>query len=590
MISFLALCIPPVILMYVRNCVFDLHMSKERNIVCYLMAGLGLNWLMLLILCIGFSIHGTLSENLNHRLDFACKYIALSSLIAVIEPFAERLIRKQSCFRISLPHVLPQFCCWKLWAVIYSSILFFMNFIRIFDNNFWGDEAYTTNLVQGSMSEIIEGTAADVHPPLYYILVKLVYTIFGKQGWAFHLVSLIPVAILIVFALTAVWKKFGKGAAIIFITFLCLSPNAVHFNVEVRMYSWGVFFVALSFYFFYCILDGNRAKDYILFVFFSLAAAYTHYYCLASVAFFYLALLILAFVKKKTELKKVILAYAITIVGYSPWFFIMIRSMLDRASNYWIEEIPSFQESMNYVFSRELSTGQWIVLGLALIIALAYETGILVINRSKEGGIFVSFDISRFSISNFAIWIIAGLLSVIGTIGFGIGISNLIRPFYLLRYIYPVSAVMWLLLGIIISRLKGSKLYTVVLLLYLLTVFFPVYRSTYTIEKKANTKLTNTLEATEGIENSDVILTNASHIDLQIAPYYYPNLNYQLVTLTNMPELDKNTVYWLVISGEEAMEKPLRQIEEQGFLYEQIVNDGILGNHPVDIYKLMSDL
>ena len=63
---------------------------------------------------------------------------------------------------------------------VYALILFVLNFIRIFDNNFWMDEAFTTNLVQHSISEIVVATAADVHPPLYYLLVKVGYEIFGK--------------------------------------------------------------------------------------------------------------------------------------------------------------------------------------------------------------------------------------------------------------------------------------------------------------------------------------------------------------------------------------------------------------------------
>lgn len=186
MIAILAWCIPPLLLVCVRSRVLDIHMSRERNVLFYLFSALALNELMMLILYIGFHNNGNLFENLNTYLGFTCKYIALSCLIAVAEPFVERFIMGI--------HRADVFC-----AIIYSVVLLLMNFIRIFDNNFWGDEAFTANLVQCSVPEIISKTAADVHPPLYYLFVKLAYTIFGKQGWVFHLVSLIPCAIIIAY-------------------------------------------------------------------------------------------------------------------------------------------------------------------------------------------------------------------------------------------------------------------------------------------------------------------------------------------------------------------------------------------------------
>lgn len=413
--------------------------------------------------------------------------------------------------------------------------------------------------------------------------MKLAYTLFGKQGWSFHLVSLIPCAIIIAFTLTAIWKKFGKGTAIILITFQCLSANAIAYNVEVRMYSWGGLFILLSFYYFCCILENNRTRSYVLFVLFSLAAAYTHYYCLVSVAFLYLALLFLAFFKRNVTLKKVVLACAVTIIGYLPWFFIMLNSMLARSDNYWITSIPTFRDSMKYLFSSQFLSYLFVI---GLVIAVSCETGILEVQWDKGDGFSIALDFKTMRHSNYTLILAAGTLSVIGTIGFAIGISNLIRPFYILRYIYPVSVVAWLLLGIIISRLKGRKLYSIVLTLYLLSRFLPAYQITYVSEKQANEMLTSTLQATAEIETESVILTNNSHISWSIAGYYYPSVETQLVTLSDMPELDHDTRYWLIISGSWELDETFEQLADQGFTYEQIVDGGNLGTHTVYIYKL----
>lgn len=138
MLAILALLVPPLLLVFVRSRVLDIHMSRERNVLSYLFSTLGLNWLMMLILYICFHNNSNLFENLNSYLNFACKYIALSCLIAVAEPFVERFIKGNFHFSFSMPCVMPTFRHWRLCAIVYSVVLFLLNFIRIFDNNFWG--------------------------------------------------------------------------------------------------------------------------------------------------------------------------------------------------------------------------------------------------------------------------------------------------------------------------------------------------------------------------------------------------------------------------------------------------------------------
>jgi hypothetical protein len=35
---------------------------------------------------------------------------------------------------------------WRVVALLYSVCIFLLNFIRIFDNNFWGDECFSIQL------------------------------------------------------------------------------------------------------------------------------------------------------------------------------------------------------------------------------------------------------------------------------------------------------------------------------------------------------------------------------------------------------------------------------------------------------------
>ncbi len=489
-----------------------------------------------------------------------------------------------------LPKKHNDFSTLMIVMSIYAAILFALNVIRIFDNNFWGDEAFTTTLVAKNISEIIPLTAADVHPPLYYLIAKLGYMLVGDQGWMWHLISLLPCAITLVLALTFIWNKFSKETSIILITLATISENAVDYNVEVRMYSWGALFVLLSFLFLYLILNDEKNTDYALFTIFSLAAAYTHYYCLVSVAFFYVGLLVLAFFTKKVSWKKVLTVCVCTVAAYLPWFFKMLNSMLVRVDNYWIASVPSFKSSLVYLFSGLFDKFLWIGLCVVAAIVFLYETNLLSVEPADFQKRKIRFSFENFHASTDLIWMICGGVSVIGTIAFGILISAAIRPFYILRYIYPVSIVAWVILGCGISKLKSRKLVTAVLIAYMLVAFLPSYYTKYADEKASNEKLQATLAATTSvIEAEDVILTNNRHMDWTILKYYYPGVESVQVDLLELPDLDADTCYWLIISGEQEMSDVYRQIEEQGLYWTQIIDAGNLGTHTVYIYRISCD-
>ncbi|MCD8376678.1 MAG: glycosyltransferase family 39 protein [Oscillospiraceae bacterium] len=319
MIVAICLLVPPLLLVYMREKVFQNHKNIYKSALSYAFFTLFLNSGIMLIRYAVSGISGNLFSQLNNYSAFACKYTILSVALALVEPYAEKFIRERVRWEVRLPRACLAFPYWRAAAVVYAAILFFLNFIRIFDNNFWEDEAFTTNLMTGTVSEIIATTAADVHPPLYYLIVKLGYALVGNRGWMFHLASLIPCAVILAFSLTAVWDRFGKETAIILMTLTTISGNAVTYNMEVRMYSWGALFILLSFYYLYLILTEGKAAHYVLFVVFSVAAAYTHYYCLLAVAFFYAALLFLSVFRKRLGLKKVLLTCACAVAAYLPW-------------------------------------------------------------------------------------------------------------------------------------------------------------------------------------------------------------------------------------------------------------------------------
>lgn len=484
-------------------------------------------------------------------------------------------------FRKKIPYL-------RIAVLAYAIILLGLNAARMFDYNFWNDEAFTVNLVRGDFVDIIRGTAADVHPPLYYFIVKLAYILVGERGWAYHAVSLIPYVVIIGFALTSVWKKWGGTASIILITIAGLSDNAVIYNTEVRMYSWGALFVLLSYYAFDCIMEQNSTRDYVFFVIWSLAAAYTHYYCLISVAFLYIALLLYTIVQRR-DLKAVVIAYAATITGYLPWFIILLKTLFNISGGYWITDVPTFEESILYIFSDQFPAWIWLLITIIAVIAVMYEAGVLQVHCDKSLAGRFTVDASSIRSSNNLILMMSGLLSILGTIGFGLGISALIRPFYLVRYIYPVSAIAWLLLGIWVSRLQGRRIVAILLTAYMLSVFYPMYQQRYLYDMRLEAQFENTLHGTADMASGDVIMTDDGQISRHVAETYYPNNTCELIALDAIPELDPGTTYWFFLTERDGMENAGAQLIEQGFDYEMVIDNGYLGSNTVCVYKVVHE-
>ena len=75
------------------------------------------------------------------------------------------------------------------------------------------DEYFTLTLINFDVGEMISLTAADVHPPLYYLILKFAMTVFGFFGisphsiYAVRIVSIIPYAIIMLISYFKIRKE-----------------------------------------------------------------------------------------------------------------------------------------------------------------------------------------------------------------------------------------------------------------------------------------------------------------------------------------------------------------------------------------------
>ena len=93
-------------------------------------------------------------------------------------------------------------------AVIILGTIFIL--LGAFHTNIWFDEAYTVGLVNHSFSEIWQITGNDVHPPLYYWMLKIISLLFGSSILVYRLFSAVAIVILAILGYTHIKKYFGE--------------------------------------------------------------------------------------------------------------------------------------------------------------------------------------------------------------------------------------------------------------------------------------------------------------------------------------------------------------------------------------------
>lgn len=314
------------------------------------------------------------------------------------------------------------------------------------ESHVWADEAYTFALIRHSFGEVWKITAADVHPPLYYFLLKLLAAPFGYNLYVCRFLSALPCLILLAVGGWQLKKLFGHRTALLFMALYLLYPYTMVYAAEVRMYSLAELLVFLNALMAYRCWKENKALHWVLFALFGTAAAYTHYFALVSVAMAYGLLLLLAALKKRELLKPWLIASAATIVLFLPWLGSFVSQLVYKVNNeYWIEPI-TLSTVVNYVITLFSANG----LGaFPLYFALAYAValGAAVLSRDREA-IAVS---------------LCALAVPVGTVAVGLAASILVRPVFVIRYILPSVPVMVFFFAYVLGRMEKQMLFSALL-------------------------------------------------------------------------------------------------------------------------------
>lgn len=226
---------------------------------------------------------------------------------------------------------------------------------------------------------------------------------------------------------------------------------------------------------------------------------------------------------------------------------------------------------------------------VSVFIFVLYEFGILNLKIFKDRRLVDRAEITcslpgEIKLSEDLIWAAAGLLSIFGTLLIGFALSYLIRPIFIVRYLFPVTPVLYLTMGFCLSKLHFKRLWAVILTVGILCVNLPAYADTYQTDRELDRENTRFLSAVNPPADA-AICTNDTHLAWTLLEYYYPE-NRQGYSADPMEVLDWNCdEIWLIWVGE-IEETVQAAMEEQGSDLEWQYEGRFASGATYHVYKL----
>lgn len=205
---------------------------------------------------------------------------------------------------------------------------------NILTRAFWGDEAWTAVISQLPVVDLIKTTAADFHPPLYYLIVHYWINIFGNSEISIRSISLI-------FWLLAGLAAYFLGRSLkldrlwsaFFLLFTLFNPFIFAYAFEARNYTLFIFLSIVSAWQFYEIIKGKGNN--FLYLIPSVLGMYTHYYMFFIIGAQYLFVLL----TRRDLIKRFILLGVGFVIAYIPWLPFFLAQTKSVASGYWIPPV-----------------------------------------------------------------------------------------------------------------------------------------------------------------------------------------------------------------------------------------------------------
>lgn len=260
--------------------------------------------------------------------------------------------------------------------------------LRFYHNlnvSLWHDEAFSVLMIRYPWQEMFYHLSLDVHPPGYYILLRLWCDVFGQSLFSLRSLS-------VLFGVATIWAGWlftkeafkSEKAALWAALLIAVNPFQLKYVIEARMYTMGAFFALLAGYFLVKALHTHTSMyrseqlnmpnlpetlknrrlmlwSYLGFTVSMIIIIYTHYYLFFTASALGLYGLIYLFFHHQGAWKKyapLLTSYILILISFFPWLKAFLMQLRQVQAGYWIKQmdrwsIPSTFWDMLLGFARD---------------------------------------------------------------------------------------------------------------------------------------------------------------------------------------------------------------------------------------------
>ena len=388
-----------------------------------------------------------------------------------------------------LKNFFAKFERYWIWLILILAAA--LRVYQINDRDFWYDEAFTGIAVKERFHDMMTMIINDVHPPLYYWSVKLFASFFNYSVLGIRMFSA-------VFGVLGVWaiylftkELFDRRTALWAALIIAISPFAVQYSQEARMYVMLVFFITIAAYFFVKALKTDRMKYFVWWGIFTGLACLTHYMGIIFSAVYlpaFIAWKIIGgriyekqigwqMVKNFLPSKKLLIGYGAAFLIFLPWLPIFKHHLLNQGNNLsWI--VPAsfgdiFWNLQMFVFGTpkgEMSAGMpnpnefyGVANNTALTLLVIFFVGITIYLFKKRK------DKEKIS---------ALLILSVGFMFIVYVLSLLEQRYFVARYLMPAAYFTFVYIGLWLATVRfRTAIYAMAIYITLMFTFQPYYYS-----------------------------------------------------------------------------------------------------------------
>ncbi len=442
-------------------------------------------------------------------------------------------------------------CGFVLLAIILIGA--FLRLYHLGTQSIWFDEAFSVWVSKLAVPQMVQATAADVHPPLYYVLLHYWITVFGTSESAVRLLSALfgVLAIPMIYVLGR--QLFNEEAGLVAALILALSSFNIQYSQETRMYSLMALLALLSMYFFLRFLQQSNLVSSAGYVLSTTLLAYTHIYGLFVVIAqnVYVVTLLLLSRNRAYSLKRWAELQAIVVALFIPWIAVLIRQIPQREATI-SSLVPPTAATIVDTFVNYSG------MGALMLLFLGFSALSLFTYRKVRGSMNWKAPLKALESYSWEVriqdaapvYFLAVWLITINLIPFII--SRFSAPIYLVRYTIAASVALYLLVakGIVNIKHRYTKLAVIGIIVVLSVANLQVYYTSIT--KPQGREATSLIDA--NFRSGDVVLVAPSW-DHAVFDYYNNRTDVVVKPIYSWAVADKPTKFWATPSGNRPEDK-----------------------------------